>query len=116
MSIGSEMPAASTASARSIKHLTSIAPGVVALLRYQFAEDFRHDLVAGISVAAVALPVAVAYAQLCRVQSCRRALFKHLAIGGLRNFWDFAAAGGEPRCCYLRHDRGRNRPARRWRC
>ena len=64
MSIGSEMPAASTESARSIKQLTSIAPGVVALLRYQFAEDFRHDLVAGISVAAVALPVAVAYAQL----------------------------------------------------
>jgi high affinity sulfate transporter 1 len=64
MSIGSEMPAASTANTRSIKHLTSIAPGVVALLRYRFAEDFRHDLVAGISVAAVAVPVAVAYAQL----------------------------------------------------
>jgi high affinity sulfate transporter 1 len=33
-------------------------------LNYRFADDFRHDLVAGISVAAVALPVAVAYAQL----------------------------------------------------
>ena len=41
-----------------------IAPGAQALLRYRFAEDFRHDLVAGISVAAVAVPVAVAYAQL----------------------------------------------------
>ena len=44
--------------------LTSIAPGVQPLLNYRFADDFRHDLVAGISVAAVALPVAVAYAQL----------------------------------------------------
>jgi high affinity sulfate transporter 1 len=33
-------------------------------LSYSFAEDFRHDLLAGISVAAVALPVAIAYAQL----------------------------------------------------
>ena len=64
MSIGSEMPAASTASTRTIKYLTWIAPGLEVLLRYRFAEDFRHDLVAGISVAAVALPVAVAYAQL----------------------------------------------------
>lgn len=46
------------------RYLTHIAPGVPALLRYRIAEDFRHDLVAGISVAAVALPVAVAYAQL----------------------------------------------------
>ena len=44
--------------------LTSIAPGAQTLLNYRFAEDFRNDLVAGISVAAVALPVAVAYAQL----------------------------------------------------
>jgi high affinity sulfate transporter 1 len=33
-------------------------------MHYRFAEDFRYDLVAGISVAAVALPVAIAYAQL----------------------------------------------------
>ena len=64
MSVGSKMPPASTASARTIKHLMRIAPGTPALLHYRFAEDFRHDLVAGISVAAVALPVAVAYAQL----------------------------------------------------
>ena len=64
MSVGSEMPPESTASARTIKHLMRIAPGAPALLHYRFAEDFRHDLVAGISVAAVALPVAVAYAQL----------------------------------------------------
>ena len=47
-----------------IRRLTSAAPGIETLLHYQFAKDFRHDLVAGISVAAVALPVAVAYAQL----------------------------------------------------
>jgi high affinity sulfate transporter 1 len=33
-------------------------------LSYSFAEDFRHDLLAGVSVATVALPVAIAYAQL----------------------------------------------------
>ncbi len=44
--------------------LTRVAPGVPALLGYRFASVFRHDLTAGISVAAVALPVAVAYAQL----------------------------------------------------
>jgi high affinity sulfate transporter 1 len=40
-----------------------LAPGVPALLRYR-PEDLPHDLVAGLSVAAVALPVGVAYAQL----------------------------------------------------
>ena len=64
MSVGPEMPPAPTASASTMKHLTRVAPGLPALLRYRFAEDFRHDLVAGISVAAVALPVSVAYAQL----------------------------------------------------
>jgi high affinity sulfate transporter 1 len=47
-----------------IKRLSDIAPGLPTLMHYRFAQDFRHDLVAGISVAAVALPVAVAYAQL----------------------------------------------------
>jgi high affinity sulfate transporter 1 len=44
--------------------LARIAPGLTSLLSYSFAENFRHDLLAGLSVAAVALPVAVAYAQL----------------------------------------------------
>jgi high affinity sulfate transporter 1 len=44
--------------------LARIAPGLPALLHYDFSADFRHDLVAGLSVASVALPVAVAYAQL----------------------------------------------------
>jgi MFS superfamily sulfate permease-like transporter len=47
-----------------IDRLTRIAPGLTKLLSYRFAEDFRHDLLAGVSVAAVALPVAIAYAQL----------------------------------------------------
>jgi high affinity sulfate transporter 1 len=47
-----------------IDRLARVAPGLTRLLSYSFAEDFRHDLLAGLSVAAVALPVAVAYAQL----------------------------------------------------
>lgn len=39
------------------------APGLAKLLRYQ-KSDLSHDLLAGLSVAAVALPVGVAYAQL----------------------------------------------------
>src|ERR1700743_438001 len=47
-----------------IDRLARIVPGLTALLSYSFAENFRHDLVAGLSVAPVALPVAFAYAQL----------------------------------------------------
>ena len=43
--------------------LAKAAPGLVNILGYQKSE-FPHDLVAGLSVAAVALPVGVAYAQL----------------------------------------------------
>lgn len=49
---------------RDTRALARFAPGLPALLHYNFAVDFRHDLVAGVSVAAVALPVAVAYAEL----------------------------------------------------
>src|SRR5215471_8623694 len=44
-------------------HLANIAPGLAKLLAYQRA-DLPYDLLAGLSVAAVALPVGVAYAQL----------------------------------------------------
>jgi high affinity sulfate transporter 1 len=44
-------------------YLVKIAPGLASLLSYQ-RNDFSHDLVAGLSVAAVAVPVGVAYAQL----------------------------------------------------
>jgi len=43
--------------------LAKAAPGLVRILSYQKSE-LPHDLVAGLSVAAVALPVGVAYAQL----------------------------------------------------
>lgn len=45
------------------QRLVRFAPGLPALLGYRRA-DLPHDLVAGLSVAAVALPVGVAYAQL----------------------------------------------------
>ena len=56
--------AASEEPYRTRNRLTSVAPGLATLLHYRFREYFRHDLTAGISVAAVAIPVAVAYAQL----------------------------------------------------
>jgi len=40
-----------------------VAPGLGALAAYQ-RDWFRHDLVAGVSVAAVALPTAIAYAEI----------------------------------------------------
>ena len=43
--------------------LERIAPGLAALVAYR-RSDLRHDLVAGLSVAAVAVPVSVAYAAL----------------------------------------------------
>lgn len=46
-----------------IPYLERIAPGLAKLLSYQ-RSDLLHDVVAGLSVAAVALPVGVAYAQL----------------------------------------------------
>src|SRR5215470_493205 len=43
--------------------LSKAAPGLTRLLKYQ-RRDLGHDLLAGLSVAAVAVPVGVAYAQL----------------------------------------------------
>ena len=43
--------------------IARVAPGLAALRTYD-RSDFPRDLVAGLSVAAVALPVGVAYAQL----------------------------------------------------
>jgi high affinity sulfate transporter 1 len=52
------------ASLRRAPLLLRVAPGFKALLGYRFGEDFRHDAVAGLCVASVAVPVAIAYAQL----------------------------------------------------
>src|SRR6202008_4413169 len=43
--------------------LSRIAPGLVKLFHYR-RDDLAHDLIAGLSVATVALPVGVAYAEL----------------------------------------------------
>jgi len=45
------------------KYLGRVAPGLLKLLHYR-RDDFSHDLLAGLSVATVALPVGVAYAEL----------------------------------------------------
>jgi high affinity sulfate transporter 1 len=57
-------PAESVESPNRARHLARIAPGLSDLLDYRFSDDFRHDAMAGLSVAAVALPVSIAYAQL----------------------------------------------------
>ena len=44
--------------------LLRIAPGLKAMRSYRFREDFRHDAIAGVCVASVAVPVSIAYAQL----------------------------------------------------
>lgn len=53
----------STSESSVIGYLGSVAPGLPKLLKYQ-RQNLSHDFVAGLSVAAVALPVGVAYAQL----------------------------------------------------
>ncbi len=57
-------PSESVEIANRTRRLARIAPGLSALLGYRFSDDFRHDAIAGLSVAAVALPVSIAYAQL----------------------------------------------------
>ena len=46
------------------ERLGRVAPGLSALLHYRIVENLQYDFVAGLSVAAVALPVSVAYAEL----------------------------------------------------
>lgn len=48
------------------KWIHRLMPGLVRLMHYQRA-DFRHDLLAGASVAAVCLPVGIAYAEIAGV-------------------------------------------------
>lgn len=49
-----------------LERMSSIAPGLAMLLRYN-RHDLRPDIVAGLSVAAVALPVGIAYSEIARV-------------------------------------------------
>src|ERR1700746_1926385 len=48
---------------RWVRYLVKIAPGLANLFNYE-QTDLSHDLIAGLSVATVALPVGVAYAEL----------------------------------------------------
>src|SRR5262249_42594931 len=48
------------------KSLATLFPGLTALRRYD-RSWFRHDLIAGVSVAAVAIPIAIAYSDLAGV-------------------------------------------------
>jgi MFS superfamily sulfate permease-like transporter len=53
---------------KKIPSVLQVAPGLRNLLRYR-REWLRHDAVAGVSVAAVALPTAIAYAELIGFES-----------------------------------------------
>ena len=71
--------------------LYRFAPGIRGLRNYNFASDFQHDLLAGLSVAAVALPVAFAYAELAGFEpavglySCILPLIAYAIFGTSRN-------------------------------
>jgi len=60
---GSSLPARARAAGRGLRRLI---PGIGALLAYR-AGHLRFDLIAGLSVAAVSLPVGIAYAQIAGV-------------------------------------------------
>src|SRR6478735_4000690 len=53
----------SSTAAKKFPLVRRVAPGLGNLLEYR-RESLRYDLVAGVSVAAVALPTAIAYAEL----------------------------------------------------
>src|SRR5262249_4001966 len=63
MSAGADTRRTNRASRGWRERLARVAPGLPELLAYR-PSDFGSDLIAGLSVAAVALPVGVAYAQL----------------------------------------------------
>jgi high affinity sulfate transporter 1 len=61
---GHDLPPSASVETYWTRRLAMVAPGLSALSHYRFSDDFRHDALAGLSVAAVALPVSIAYAQL----------------------------------------------------
>jgi hypothetical protein len=60
---GNELHSKATRSRHRLAHVLRVAPGLRNLLGYR-REWLRHDAVAGVSVSAVALPTAIAYAEL----------------------------------------------------
>jgi MFS superfamily sulfate permease-like transporter len=83
-----------------IERITHIAPGIATIARYR-SEDLPHDVAAGLSVAAVALPVGVAYAQLAGfnpavgLYSSILPLVAYALFGSSRQH-------RRPRCCNVR--------------
>ncbi len=51
-----------------LDRLSRFAPGLPPLLHYDFKADFRHDLIAGLTVASVAVPAGIASAQLAGLE------------------------------------------------
>ena len=96
---------------RTIHDLLSIAPGIETMRSYQRG-DLRHDVAAGLSVAAVAIPVGVAYAELVGSPARDRPVREHPPAGRVRALRYLAAADRRPRCGDLRHDRSSSCPAR----
>ena len=94
------------------ERLGRVAPGLSALLHYRIAENLQYDFVAGLSVAAVALPVSVEYAELAVFNPVVGLLFKHIAPGGLRRIRHLAATDRESRRRNLRNDCCRRRVGR----
>jgi MFS superfamily sulfate permease-like transporter len=78
-------------------YLGKIAPGLAGLLRYK-RQDLPHDLLAGMSVAAEALPVGVAYAQLAGFKPGLALYSSILPLFCLRNIWNFATIDRRPGC------------------
>ena len=88
------------------RRLARIAPGLPALLRYE-RTDFPHDLAAGLSVAAIALPVGIAYAQLAGFNPAVGLYASILPPRCVCLVRHLAPAHRRSRCGHLRH-RGRS--------
>jgi high affinity sulfate transporter 1 len=88
---GATPDAGPLADSRMTPFLERIAPGVSELKHYKFYSDFPHDFLAGLSVTAVALPVAVAYAELAGFEpvvglySCILPMVAYAIFGTSRN-------------------------------
>src|SRR6266566_4434179 len=73
-------------------HLGRIAPGLTSLLKYQRL-DLPWDLRAGLSVAAVALPVGVAYAQLAGFNPAV-GLYSSIILGQIGKIFGYSITKG----------------------
>ncbi len=85
--------------------LTSLMPGLAAFSNYRFGNDFSRDLFAGLSVAAVALPVSIAYAELAGLSP---AVGLYASIGPLLAYALFGTSPQlmvQSRCSLLRDSR-----------